>query len=242
MRVLTIFVAAITLVSCAGTQERDLESFSADAVEGINLPEYTQEDRNDQELKAKAAFIYTLLYNTVELNTHRMNGETENQVFVHDSGGEAVYDKNGNLVKNCENMGSYNYAHYKKEPLLHFAVDIIPWLRWGNCREDTTTQAQRVSAYIKDIADALEISRSSEVGYFLPEGFSFYNSAQNQTIAFFLTALDHSGFNLYNFVLNGQASEENRGEFLQLLEAGFISNLKMPNKLSKRDAVTGAPS
>lgn len=170
-----------------------------------------------------------------------MNGETENQVFVHDSGGEAVYDKNGNLVKNCENMGSYNYAHYKKEPLLHFAVDMLPWLRWGNCREDTTTQEQRVGAYIMDIANALEISRSSEVGYFLPEGFSFSSSAQNQAIAFFLAALDQSDFDLYNFILNGQGSEEKRMEFLEILEAGFISNLKMPNKLSKWDAVTGAP-
>jgi hypothetical protein len=230
MKALATIFLLMLLVSCSSTQERDLSRFASEAADGMALPEYTSKDIDNKELQAKAAFVYTLLFNTVELNVHRMNGETDNQVFVHESGGEAVYDKDGNLVKNCENMGSFNYAHHKREPLLHFSVDTLPWLRWGNCREDTTTSKQRVNAYIKDIEDALEASITSDVGYFLPEGFMFENSAQNQAIAFFLSALNYSNFDVYEFVLTGLANRRDRKKFLEALESGFIANLKKPNK------------
>ena len=230
MKLTIVMFSAMVLVSCARTQERNIEGFAIEAFNGIILTRYTSAEKGDQELKAKAAFIYTLLFNTAELNTHRMNGEVDNQVFIHDSGAEAVYDKDGIIVKNCENMGSYNYAHYKKEPLLHFSVDILPWLRWGNCREDSTTVEQRVNAYIMDIAEALDISSAADTDYFLPENYTFENSAQNLSIAFFLKALEQSSFDLQDFIFNDQADESSRKQFLQHLDSGFVSILEARNK------------
>ena len=40
------------------------------------------------------ALVVDILSNTPELNSHRMNGETDNKVYIKDDGSEAVFDKN----------------------------------------------------------------------------------------------------------------------------------------------------
>ncbi len=76
------------------------------------------------------SIIHYILKNTYENNTHKMRGEQENKVYVKITGEEAVFDKDGNLVTNDWNKGSYNYGSYDK-PVNKFEVDIWPWLIWG---------------------------------------------------------------------------------------------------------------
>jgi len=79
-----------------------------------------------------------------------MRGEEDNKVYTKESGEEAVFDKEGNLVTNDWNKGSFNYGSYSK-PINKFKVDIWPWLVWGNTREDPTSFDERFYYYIMDL-------------------------------------------------------------------------------------------
>ena len=87
--------------------------------------------------------LYTILKNTNEVAIHQMRGESENRVYQNNDGREAVYDKDGELVKNGYNDGTYNYAIGKDDPLLHFLLDRSPWLLWGMGPEDPTSIEER---------------------------------------------------------------------------------------------------
>lgn len=221
MKSALIVLISLMITSCTTP---NLERFTHHVSDDFELPQYTLDDFENRDLKAKAAFIYTILFNTVELNIHRMNGASGNQIYVHDGGGEAVFDSNGDIVKDCANMGSFNYAHYKSAPLTHFAVDILPWLRWGNCRKSITTKKQRVTAYIKDIKDGFKLSLSGEV-YFLPKNFDFSQPGESETIAFFIAALEHSNFDFLNFIMNNQTNPKEQKKFLKALKHGFMYQL-----------------
>ena len=217
-------LSLLTALASCGTQPTSLSGFANQASRDFGLNTYDSLSLDDEKIQAEAAFIFSVLFNTYESNTHQMNGEIGNKVYVHDDGREAVFDSEGNLVAACENKGSFNYAHYKKEPLAHFAVDILPWLRWGNCREDTTTREQRILAYIADFENGFDIASSDNRGYFLPANFDFGQPGQSETIAFFLLAFDNSNFDLYSFIMNDQYSEEARLKFIQALTNGFKQN------------------
>lgn len=109
---------------------------------GVNLDKEIPED--------KLCIINFILKNTYENNIHKMRGEEDNQVFVKESGEEAVFDKDGKLVTNDWNRGSFNYGNYDK-PIQKFELDIWPWLIWGNTREDPTTFEERFFYYMMDL-------------------------------------------------------------------------------------------
>ena len=109
---------------------------------GVNLEKEISDDR--------LSAINFILKNTYENNIHKMRGEEDNQVFVKESGEEAVFDKDGKLVTNDWNRGSFNYGNYDK-PIQKFELDIWPWLIWGNTREDPTTFEERFYYYIMDL-------------------------------------------------------------------------------------------
>lgn len=94
--------------------------------------------------------INFILKNTYENNIHKMRGEEDNKVYTKDTGEEAVFDKDGNLVTNDWNKGSYNYGTYDK-PIQKFELDIWPWLVWGNTRTDPTSFAERFYYYLTDL-------------------------------------------------------------------------------------------
>jgi hypothetical protein len=103
------------------------------------------------------SIINFILRNTYEINTHKMRGENENQVYIDNEGHqEAVYDKNGNLVTNSYNQGSYNYASVEDEPIQHFLLDIAPWLKWGNTRDDPTSFEERLYYYTYDLDNGIQ--------------------------------------------------------------------------------------
>lgn len=110
----------------------------------------------DSEIPAeKLAAINFILKNTYEINIHRMRGEEDNQVYTKNTGEEAVFDKDGNLVTNDWNHGSYNYGTYEK-PIQKFELDIWPWLVWGNTREDPTTFDERFYYYLMDLDSGIQ--------------------------------------------------------------------------------------
>ena len=236
MRNKTPLLLIIFLTACASGPDQFSESLTND----FGLKEFTVGDLDDPNTKVKAAFIYTLLSNTEELRIHQFNGANNNAVYVKndmvnggypeivvrfekDENGERI-DGTGVHVRDCENKGSFNYKHPQREPLGHFTQDILPWMKWGNCREDTTTIEQRVSAYVMDVELGLERLRENQSGYYLPSDFSFQKSGQSETIAFFIAALESSDFDLYNFIMKEQGSQEKRKGFYKALGQG-INNL-----------------
>ncbi|MBO7583050.1 MAG: hypothetical protein J6T20_04605 [Treponema sp.] len=96
------------------------------------------------------SILNLILRNTYEISIHRMRGEDENEVYTNDDGREFVYDKDGKLVTNAWNQGSYNYAPYSK-PVDKFLLDILPWIVWGNTRDDPTSMRERLYYYSMDL-------------------------------------------------------------------------------------------
>jgi hypothetical protein len=97
------------------------------------------------------SIVRYVLKNTYENNIHKMRGETENEVYVHKDGSEAVYDKDGDLVTNSYNKGSFNYYSNETEPIKKFIFDIAPWILWGNTEDDPTTFNERLYYYTLDL-------------------------------------------------------------------------------------------
>lgn len=59
-------------------------------------------------------------------------------------GWQLIYDSQGNLVTDPNNMGTYDFEKAGKPP--HLRRDVTPWLEWGNSTLDTTSQNERISA------------------------------------------------------------------------------------------------
>lgn len=225
MKTFLLLTFSIAAASCA-TQPNDLAGLANYAASGLQLPQYAASNLADPEFEAKVAFLFSILASTVEQNTHNLNGQTGNWVFVNDDGREAVFDANGNAVTDCENRGSFNYAHYRQAPLTHFSVDILPWLRQGNCREDTTTPSERIDAYLLDFQNGFDLAVANPRGYSLPVEFDMNGPGQSEAVAFFLTALEASDFDLLSFIMNGQYDGEERANFMEALRHGFNWHLE----------------
>ena len=125
-------------------EEEDLKTCLKKGLEKLNI-------KIDSEISSeKLSAINFILKNTFENNIHKMRGEEDNKVYTKNTGEEAVFDKDGKLVTNDWNQGSFNYGTYEK-PINKFEVDIWPWLVWGNTRKDPTTFEERFYYYIMDL-------------------------------------------------------------------------------------------
>jgi hypothetical protein len=120
--------------------------------EGLNIKNLFPLDYNRPQNpnREQVSIINYILENTFENNIHRMRGETENKVYTNADGREAVFNRDGNLVTNSYNKGSYNYAPYNR-PIEKFLLDIAPWLQWGNARDDPTSFNERLYYYTLDL-------------------------------------------------------------------------------------------
>ena len=99
---------------------------------------------------------YYILKNTAEINQHNI-GTSGNSVYLHiDGHQEAVYDKDGNLVTDSINMGTYNFCNPINDPICHFMLDTYPWIKWGTSPNDSTTKKQRLIAFLKDYFDGFK--------------------------------------------------------------------------------------
>jgi hypothetical protein len=103
----------------------------------------------------RLSIIRYVLQNTYENNIHKMRGETWNRIFTNPDGGEAVFDKDGNLVSNY-NKGGFNIYSHETEPVKKFAADIIPWLKQGSVAADPTSFEERLYYYTLDLDHGIQ--------------------------------------------------------------------------------------
>ncbi len=134
--------------SCSSTQANDSDLAESFDVTQLFSFSYDKPSNPDPE---QLSIIRYVLQHTYENNIHKMRGEEDNQVFVHEDGREAVFDKDGNLVTNSYNSGSFNYYSNETEPIKKFAGDIAPWIKWGNTRDDPTSFHERLYYYTWDL-------------------------------------------------------------------------------------------
>jgi len=212
-------------------------SFVKKISKSIALEKLKKKDLKNSDIKIIAAFVYTVLSNTSELRIHQMNGEVQNQVYIKDDGTELVVafdldgsgniiDGTGSMVEDCINQGSYNYHHQRHKPLGHFAVDILPWLVWGNCKEDISILSHRAEAYILDLREGYASMQEEKVGLYLPEKFKFKGVGQSESVAFFIKALAATNFNLVSFIKEGMHNPAEQEDFFNALEVGIKELLK----------------
>ena len=116
------------------------------------LPNFVRRIQAGEISQERIKTVYDLLANTNEVEIHRMRGQSENVVYVsRDGHKEIVYGRDGKLVENHFNQGSYNYFHPEQDSLRHFTFDIAPWLSQGTNRTDPTSRRERTHAYAADI-------------------------------------------------------------------------------------------
>ena len=78
---------------------------------------------------------------------HRGKGQIDNEKYYHKiTGQELVFDKNGKIVTDHENIGTKNYGTNPKS-WEHVKFDVIPYYIWGNSPEDTTPLYRRIFGY-----------------------------------------------------------------------------------------------
>ncbi len=236
MKNLVLFTFLIS-ISIGTTLASDEVGFLKGLSKELGLPKLDKRSVKSKDIKSNSAFIFTVLTNTRELRVHQMNGAIHNRVYVRDEGQEAVFlfdvdesgkdiDGTGKLVKDCLNQGSFNYYHYYDQPLGHFSADMLPWLVWGNCKDDPSSLNQRIEAYMLDFREGFQRALSANEGFYLPKRFKFKKTGQSEAIGFFFKALDSQGFDLGSFAPDKLHEPQRQEEFIEALEAGMKELLK----------------
>lgn len=102
------------------------------------------------------AWFWWTLAHTGEVAAHNLHGAQGNTVWTSADGHkEAVFDSSGKPVTDPANKPSYNFGSPRRQPFRHFAMDTLPWLLWGNARDDPTTFSERLSAFWSDYLDGV---------------------------------------------------------------------------------------
>ncbi len=186
------------------------------------FPQLTKIQSNKVPLEHQL-ILYTILKNTNEVASHQMRGESENRVFQNSDGREAVYDKDGDLVKNGYNDGTYNYAIGKDDPLLHFLLDRSPWLLWGLGPKDPTSIKERTYAYMGDLEGGIRRANAALPFEPLPEDHTWTEVGQLQTLALFVKAIElGQAEEIYDLFKEGHTiTDEEIVRVLTKLNAGF---------------------
>ena len=127
----------------------DLKKYLEDGLKELNI------DITKEIPKENISIINYILKFVYENNIHKMRNENDNVVYTKETGEEAVFNKNGNLVTNDWNQGSFNYGKYE-QPINKFLLDIWPWLVWGNTKNDPTTFDERFYYYCMDLDHGIQ--------------------------------------------------------------------------------------
>jgi len=237
-KALLILVGTLATIASANDGSGLIKSVRLD----YDLQRYRAKDLANGTFSQQVNFIYSVLSRTGEEHSHQLGGETNNEVWVHDDGHtEAVVrfdrdeqgikiDGTGAMITECKNMGSYNYFHPYEQPLGHFAADIFPWFKMGNCDDDPSTTDERVEAFILDLREGVGLVLDEYAGLSLAEQFKFKGKGQSETIALFLRAMELGEFDPAMLAEMSSENVELRERFLSSMEAGLKELMKIPNK------------
>ena len=166
------------------------QSFSEAATKDLDLLPMIRKLHDQQIPLIHQQIIYTILAHTRESAIHQMRGQTDNKVYIHEDGREGVYDKNGDLVTNGYNDGTFNYANPITEPLLHYTMDISPWIQLGLSETDPTSTIERIYAYMGDLEAGIVRAHESLPFEPLDENHRWSGTGQLQALAIFLKAIE----------------------------------------------------
>ena len=112
-----------------------------------NLPKNEEEAKRLgwRKLSAKASAMHQ----------HHQEGGVRNTKWVSPDGHrEVVYTGKGNkqhITYDPRDVGTYNYYDYKKNPLGHFAKDVLPYMLVGNSKYDKSTKAGRIKSTARSL-------------------------------------------------------------------------------------------
>ena len=142
--------------------EKNIISVFKDSKNTIDLKKYLEDGLKELNIditkeipKENISIINYILKFAYENNIHKMRNENDNVVYTKETGEEAVFNKNGDLVTNDWNRGSFNYGKYE-QPINKFLLDIWPWLVWGNTKNDPTTFDERFYYYCMDLDPGIQ--------------------------------------------------------------------------------------
>ena len=143
--------------------EKNIISVFKDSKNTIDLKKYLEDGLKELNIditkeipKENISIINYILKFVYENNIHKMRNENDNVVYTKETGEEAVFNKNGDLVTNDWNRGSFNYGKYEQQPINKFLLDIWPWLVWGNTKNDPTTFDERFYYYCMDLDPGIQ--------------------------------------------------------------------------------------
>ena len=152
-----ILIALTLLLISNVFAEKNIISVFKDSKNTIDLKKYLEDGLKELNIditkeipKENISIINYILKFVYENNIHKMRNEDDNVVYTKKTGEEAVFNKNGDLVNNDWNKGSFNYGKYE-QPINKFLLDIWPWLVWGNTKNDPTTFDERFYYYCMDL-------------------------------------------------------------------------------------------
>lgn len=124
---------------------------------GVNLASMPTKEEHYNRNQYNMEFPPTLekwiedeMISGVPSNCHYFSAPNkDHQKFVaRDGGSEVIYTVKGDRVDDPRDIGTFNFAHPDCDPMGHFFMDVVPWLFWGNSPEDTTTDEERLKAFI----------------------------------------------------------------------------------------------
>ena len=162
MKKIFILIALTLLLISNVFAEKNIISVFKDSKNTIDLKKYLEYGLKELNIditkeipKENISIINYILKFVYENNIHKMRNEDDNVVYTKKTGEEAVFNKNGDLVTNDWNKGSFNYGKYE-QPINKFLLDIWPWLVWGNTKNDPTTFDERFYYYCMDLNPGIQ--------------------------------------------------------------------------------------
>ena len=198
--------------------------------------------KTGESANSAVAKVVFLLSNTYETEVHRMQGQKENETYLHKDGKqEAVYDKNGKLVKDGINDGSYNYYHPKKDSLRHLTFDMAPWIMLGASRKDPTSLKERVHAYSAEIFAAISRIRKDGKSEGEEHESTLEKLGEAEAAAMILMAIEKGSADNFLKALdsNHDLTDDQLIKLVNAFESGLLSLLKDTNaKKPNRRVIT----
>jgi len=232
-RTLTLLVLCIVPIASSAEVPKEQMKGIADMIKKeLKLAPFIQRIQKGTISPKHTSILAAILKNTTEVRIHQQNGAKENTVYLGPDGHkEAVYDKDGKLVTDGVNDGSYNYFHPSKEPLYHFSFDICPWILWGQSPTDSTTVKSRIHAYMGDLEGGIRRTLKQQKrpkGNWKPDG-------QIQALAVFMRAIQEGKAQTLFALFEPQAkvTDKQIKDVLTKLNRGLETVYSVPTKEPK---------